>query len=78
MGTVSKRHYRTSRQDFRKKDNQQLKQNFQSITKKATHWGQPHYRKDSQPQERKRFDKLNGYPTMAEAFEKAKRCKKCK
>lgn len=73
MGTVSKRRYRTSRQGFRKKDNQQLKQNFQPVTKKATHWGLPHYRKDSQPQERKTFDEMNGYPTMAEAFEKAKK-----
>lgn len=69
---MKKRNYRTSRQTFRKRDNQKLRQSISDNYQHVTHWGRPHYRQNSQPQQRKSFDKMNGYPTIAEAFERVK------
>lgn len=69
---MNKRNYRTSRQTFRKRDNQKLRQSISDDYRHVTKWGRPHYLQNSQPQQRKSFEKMNGYPTMAEAFEKAK------
>ena len=69
---MNKRNYRTSRQTFRKRDNQKLRQSISDNYQHVTHWGRPHYRQNSQPQQRKSFENLNGYPTIAEAFERAK------